>query len=854
MAFSWNGFDPTFLKEIIKASGIKNADLYINSGDENDLAGCVYNICKYPDRKFIMNYRCIIEQYLILKYKDEVLKICKSLNIVAGNYDQMKTIMTKRALSMDLINAYIAAILSISGSNIPESSYSTFRYTRDLNMAETGIEDVPLRDYQEDAVKAMKKHFIDNDAYGGILVMPTGSGKSRTAAYFLIREMISRGYQILWLAHRHMLIDQAADCFYRYAGLSKIVNPEIKRYRISCISGEHQSMSQAGKHEVIVASIASVCRSKEHLSRILADKVMIVVDEAHHTYAPTYRETIKFIRKCRKNVKLLGLTATPVRANYKDSAELLKIFDNTIVYSIKLKDLIVSGVLATPVFIRKETYEEFEPQISIDEERLIRRYGELPETLVSKIAASNTRNQLIVDEYINNKEKYGKTLIFAMNVLHCRFLCDEFKKRRIKCDVIYNGKKDNKAVIDNFKQNKLDVLINVNIMTEGTDVPDIQTVFITRPTQSETLLMQMIGRGLRGISANGTDKLNIVDFHDKWDVFNKWLDPQWVLGKEDDEEDEKEKPHPRKSNLKKYDWNLCIEIYKSIVFRHLAAKKNVMLPTGWYTLIDKDGELYYMLVFESQLAGLIQMMKEKYFWKDDNNFDGKQALKQYFRGFGDLPKSDELDMLIDNVRNNEEPPIFHSFENRKKIEPYYVAIAAKENGRDIIEYSGEVYDSFPVASEIYNSREEYIMKVCEARIYGNTERIIGQKVEELPLELIPFDRTPFYDLDELVQEVKDEMFGGKFDGLGTITWTDKAYRRYYGIHYGDTHKIMINTVLNSKDVPREVVKYIIYHEMLHYNNMSHDSAFRKLEHEYPDYEKWDHFLDSNMLQFDIKEW
>lgn len=386
-----------------------------------------------------MNYRQIIEQYLILNYKEEVLKICKSLNITARSYNEKQSLMTKHVLSASLIKAYIAAILSIEGLDIRDNEYSTFRYTRALNMAETKVEEVSLRDYQKDAVTALKKHFVEEEGAEGMLVMPTRSGKSRTATYFLIKEMISRGYQVIWLAHRHMLIDQAADCFYRYAGLSKIENQGIKNYRISCVSGQHLRMSQVDKHEVIVASIASVCRNKDHLRRILGKKVMIVVDEAHHTFAPTYQETIKFIRKCRKNVKLLGLTATPVRANDEDNAALLKLFGNNIVYSIQLSDLIVKGVLATPKFIRKETIEEFKPQISVDEEKLIRRYGELPETLVSKIASSNTRNQLIVDEYLKNKAAYGKTLIFAMNVLHCRFLHEELSRHHVKCGVIYSG-------------------------------------------------------------------------------------------------------------------------------------------------------------------------------------------------------------------------------------------------------------------------------------------------------------------------------------------------------------------------------------------------------------------------------
>ena len=83
-----------------------------------------------------------------------------------------------------------------------------------------------------------------------------------------------------------------------------------------------------------------------------------------------------------------------------------------------MSDLIAKGILSTPKFIRKETGEDFEPVISVDEEKLIRRYGELPESLVNKIASSNARNKVILQEYMDNHEKYGKTLIYAMNVIH----------------------------------------------------------------------------------------------------------------------------------------------------------------------------------------------------------------------------------------------------------------------------------------------------------------------------------------------------------------------------------------------------------------------------------------------------
>ena len=115
-----------------------------------------------------------------------------------------------------------------------------------------------------------------------------------------------------------------------------------------------------------------------------------------------------------------------------------------------------------------------------------------------------------------------------------------------------------------FKNNKLDVLVNVNIMTEGTDVPDVQTVFLTRPTASEGLLMQMIGRGMRGLKAQGTETVNIVDFHDQWDVFNKWLNPEWLIQDEISDETVVVEGKKRKRQYEEYEWSLCRDIYNSI--------------------------------------------------------------------------------------------------------------------------------------------------------------------------------------------------------------------------------------------------------------------------------------------------
>ena len=443
-----------------------------------------------------------------------------------------------------------------------------------------------------------------------------------------------------------------------------------------------------------------------------------------------------------------------------------------------------------------------------------------------------------------------------MNVVHCRFLQEELSQKGIICGSIYSGKDDNNAVVRSFKEGKLEVLVNVNIMTEGSDVPDIQTVFLIRPTGSEGFLMQMIGRGMRGLAAGGTENVYIVDFHDKWDVFNRWLNPEWLITDEGDfgDSDIFEKREYHRQSYREYEWRLCREIYKGLSYKYEAVGSMLMLPVGWYSLIDDEGEIVRMLLFENQIPGLINMLKDKSGWKDNEGFTALDAINKYFTGFCEKPSVNELQLLMDNIRNNEIMPTRFLFENRKEIEPYYVAKKAELKGVDLFEFAEKIYDENIIVRDLYNSREEYIKKVCDAKIYKDRRVFIGQKVEKLPVDVIPFDKEPFYNLNELAREVIDEMFNGNYPGLGQITWTDRPYKLFYARFWFESGSIEINCVLNSKSVPRDVVKYVLYHEMLHRDYPNHDREFRELEHRYPGYEEWDHFLDDNMYRFDIKEW
>ncbi|MBP3805336.1 MAG: DEAD/DEAH box helicase [Oribacterium sp.] len=854
--FNWSTMNLDFMRAVILASPYaEEFKPKMDSCDDEDapdrFASFMNKICAYPDNNFIYRYRNVIERHLLRKYPEVCKEIFRVMNIPMGSMNERLDKLYKKSTSSSLADCYSKALLRISGLNAPINEYSKFKYLVSVDMKNTPVEEVPLYDFQKEAQERMYKYYIDNDGKAGLLVMPTGSGKSRTATTFLIKELIGRGYQVLWIAHRHMLIDQAADCFERFAGLAKVNDPKIKHYRISCISGQHQSIKQVGDSEIIVASISSLYRNKPHLKRVLKNKLMVVVDEAHHTVADSYDDIVHFIFKNKKNVKLLGLTATPVRMNEKATGYLMNQYENNIIYSVPMSNLISSGILSDPHFIKVETGQNFEPLITKDEEKLMCRYRELPETLIGKIAASHIRNEVILKQYFDHCAEYGKTLIFAMNMMHCRLLVDELKENGVKCDGVWSGREDNSAIIDRFRRGDLDVLVNVNIMTEGTDVPDIRTVFLTRPTQSEGFLMQMIGRGMRGKQAGGTEAVNIVDFHDKWETFNKWLDPQWLIEGEGDK--------PEKSSDKKHyeydeiEWSLCKDAYKELCYKHFEIEESVAVPCGWYSFLDEYGEPERMLVFDNYLDGIKKLIADRDRWISDKSISPAALRDMYFTGMGYRPSLRDIELLAENIRNREVLPHIFPIEGRKKIEPSIVLKRAALEGKDVFAFAGQVYDDNPLAEDLFETKEKYIMAVCRAKVYEN-QLPLGSKVEELPMEMIPFSREPFYDVEELMKEVINERFNGTYDGISGIKWTDKAVKSYFGMFYPDSNSIFINCVLNSKDVPREVVKFVIYHELLHRDILPHNAEFREREHKYPDYVNCEHFLYDHMNQFDIKEW
>ena len=397
-----------------------------------------------------------------------------------------------------------------------------------------------LYEHQEEAIRkldAMDKR----GSFRTLLVLPTGGGKTLTAAYWLLRNAVDQNKKILWLAHRHLLLEQAAEAFARNAYTDTMVNRTVFNYRI--ISGMHDKPVHIQKTDrILIASKDSMIRSLDKLKNWLnGEEIYLVIDEAHHAVAKSYKKIIQYVADHTKSMKLLGLTATPFRTSEDEQGALKQVFTDDIVYKTDLDTLIKKGILATPTFIDCNTNIQFTEHLGVQALKSIENLDTLPENIVNDIAGSKERNRIIVDEYINNYEKYGPTIVFALNKNHAITLNALFnekgKKYGIKSEFIISevqdmitgitiSNADNERKIEAYRNGEIQVLINVNILTEGTDPPKTHTVFLTRPTVSTTLMTQMVGRALRGLKAGGTKEAYIVSFVDDWNDKIAWVNPE----------------------------------------------------------------------------------------------------------------------------------------------------------------------------------------------------------------------------------------------------------------------------------------------------------------------------------------
>jgi superfamily II DNA or RNA helicase len=218
---------------------------------------------------------------------------------------------------------------------------------------------------------------------------------------------------------------------------------------------------------------------------------------------------------------------------------LKKVFPDDIVHKVDLKELIRVGILSEPRFKEVPTGMDFSKEFTEQDIQKIKNFDidSIGQDTANTIGQSRERNRTIVDHYLEHQDVYKHTLVFALNQANAIALNKMFNEAGIASEYVISGvgdavtgvmtnfTRENTEKIQRFRDERIQVMINVNILTEGTDIPNVQSVFLARPTISTILMTQMIGRGLRGVKAGGTKEAYIVSFIDSWNDQLAWVSP-----------------------------------------------------------------------------------------------------------------------------------------------------------------------------------------------------------------------------------------------------------------------------------------------------------------------------------------
>ena len=326
-----------------------------------------------------------------------------------------------------------------------------------------------LRAYQEDIITEVERHRRP------IIVAPTGSGKTVMASG-IIQQAENR--HVLFLAHRRELIHQAKH---------KLADFGISAGLI--LAGEPLDPMR----RVQIASVQTLWSRCMRGSTDLPHADIVFVDEAHHVRARTYQKILEQY----PHAKIIGMTATPCR---RDGRGLGNVFD-CLVECPQVQALIDLGYL-----VKTKVFAPYRPDLK----GVSVRKGDYVER---ELAARMDRAELVGDivSHWHRHAERRKTVVFASGVGHSRHLMEEFVKSGVRAEHIDGStpKEERDEILRRLSVGDLELVTNCMVLTEGWDMPDVACCVLARPTKSEGLYRQMVGRVIR--PAEGKDHALILD-------------------------------------------------------------------------------------------------------------------------------------------------------------------------------------------------------------------------------------------------------------------------------------------------------------------------------------------------------
>lgn len=341
--------------------------------------------------------------------------------------------------------------------------------------------------YQNEILEKLEVERTVHNRNRNLLVAATGTGKTVISAFDYKNFRINnKSSKLLFVAHRKEILQQAKATF---QGVLKDNN-----FGNLWVDG-----IEPNSNEYVFASVQTLNNRLKNIKLTPEYYDFIIVDEVHHISASTYRPIINYF----KPKVLLGLTATPERM---DGEDILADFCNRIAAEIRLPEALNKKLLSP--------FQYFGITDSID---LTNVKWEKGKYVASELTSLYTKNDVRVGEIISNLDKYTndindvRAIGFCVTVEHAIFMTEKFNLAGLKAECLTSKNANERDRIrEQFKKKEFNYLFVVDIFNEGVDIPEIDTVLFLRPTESLTVFLQQLGRGLR--LAEGKDCLTVLDF------------------------------------------------------------------------------------------------------------------------------------------------------------------------------------------------------------------------------------------------------------------------------------------------------------------------------------------------------
>ena len=443
--------------------------------------------------------------------------------------------------------------------------------------------------------------------------------------------------------------------------------------------------------------------------------------------------------------------------------------DIGITYQIGLKELINRQILSKPIFESLYTEEEYGDSLGLDAWESIQHLDVIPVDIAEQIAVSAARNRLIVDTYLAKQKEYGQTIVFAVSVNHAITLSALFNKSKINADFVISSTKDaltgvtisreiNDKKIQAYREGKLQVLINVNMLTEGVDLPKTKTVFLARPTVSTILMTQMVGRALRGTAAGGTASAYIVSFIDSWNEHIAWVNPETLFeGNNEFVDTERDRANRdlRMIAISKIEEfaRILDDAVDTTALEKVPFERRIPLGMYVFSYLEENGMdlSYQVMVYDSTAEAYRDMM------------DSLPTLFQSFECKEEYPSSTMLSQMENQCRNSffcgEMTP---SYEEKDIISilKYYAQYEAAPPFYTFDDIDRSKLDVSKIAQHIWDEdmgerkRTEYVNSLWDNADDAMLRLFFGRKLyflKQLDIELMKISHPGIYEDEQNVQ-------------------------------------------------------------------------------------------------------